>query len=158
MSRRGPRFTEDKKLAIVKEGEKTGVKTVCAKYDISDQTYRDWRYKAQGIKPRKHFSLKKKLKILEEGARDGIYRTCAAYQIDPVTPSATPAASKSATAWLAPYGATTSSIRFESFSGFSNACITSRIDWKSPSIAVQATVTISFATWSARFEGAARPS
>ena len=76
---------EEEKLTIIAEGEKAGVRIVCAKYDISDQTYRDWRYKAQGIKPRKHFSLKKKLKILEEGARDGVYRTCAAHHIDPVT-------------------------------------------------------------------------
>lgn len=79
------RFTEEEKLTIIAEGEKTDAKIVCAKYDIHEETYRRWRYKAQGIKPRKHFSLKKKLKILEEGARDGIYRTCAAYHIDPVT-------------------------------------------------------------------------
>ena len=79
------RFTEEEKLTIVAEGEKTGVKSVCAKYDISDQTYRVWRYKAHGLKPRKHFSLKKKLKILEEGVRYGVYRTCAAHHIDPVT-------------------------------------------------------------------------
>jgi transposase-like protein len=34
------RFTEEEKLTILAEGEKTGVKTVCAKYDISDQAYR----------------------------------------------------------------------------------------------------------------------
>ena len=28
-------FTEEEKLTIIAEGEKTGVKTVCAKYDIS---------------------------------------------------------------------------------------------------------------------------
>jgi transposase-like protein len=81
----GQRFSGKQKLAILKESEKTGVKTVCAKYKISGQTYRGWRYKAQGIKPRKHFSLKKKLKILEEGARDGIYQTCTAYHINPTT-------------------------------------------------------------------------
>ena len=43
--RRGPRFNEEQKLAIVKEGEKTGVETVCAKYGISDQSYRNLRYK-----------------------------------------------------------------------------------------------------------------
>jgi len=36
-SKRDPRFTEEEKLAIVKEGEKTGVKAVCAKYGFSDQ-------------------------------------------------------------------------------------------------------------------------
>jgi transposase-like protein len=52
MSRRGPRFNEEQKLAIVKEGEKTGVETVCAKYGISDQSYRNWRYKVLGIRRR----------------------------------------------------------------------------------------------------------
>src|SRR5215469_10022888 len=78
MPKRGPRFTQEEKLAILKEGEKNGVKAVCAKYGVSDQTR---RYKAHGIRSRKHFSLKNKLKILEEGARNGIYRTCAANQI-----------------------------------------------------------------------------
>jgi hypothetical protein len=36
MSKRGPRFTEKEKLAIIKEGKKNGVKAVCAKYGISD--------------------------------------------------------------------------------------------------------------------------
>jgi hypothetical protein len=72
MSKRGPRFSEKEKLAIVKEGEKTGVKIVCAKYDISDQTYRDWRYKALGIKPRKHISSAKRLRVLREGERNGV--------------------------------------------------------------------------------------
>ena len=85
MLKRGPRFTGKEKLAILKEGEKNGVKAACAKYGISDGTYRVWRYEAQGLKPRKHFSLKKKLKILEEGARDGVYRTYAAYHINPTT-------------------------------------------------------------------------
>ena len=80
------RFTEEEKLAIIKEGQKIGAKAVCAKYDISGRSYRVWRYKAQGIKPRTtRFSLKEKLKILEEGVRDGIYRTCAAYHINPTT-------------------------------------------------------------------------
>ena len=79
------RFSEEEKLKVIAEGQKTGAKAVCAKYDIGEQTYRRWRYKAQGIKPREHFSLKKKLKVLEEGARDGIYRTCAAYHINPTT-------------------------------------------------------------------------
>jgi transposase-like protein len=78
MSKRGPRFSEKEKLAILKEGEGNGVNAVCAQYGMSDQT---WRYKAHGVRPRKHFSLKNKLKILEEGARNGIYRTCAANHI-----------------------------------------------------------------------------
>jgi hypothetical protein len=31
MSKRGPRFSEREKLAILKEGEKSGVKAICAK-------------------------------------------------------------------------------------------------------------------------------
>jgi transposase-like protein len=46
-------LVKKKKLAIVKEGEKTGVEAVCAKYDITDQSYRFWRYKALGIGPKK---------------------------------------------------------------------------------------------------------
>jgi transposase-like protein len=78
MSKCGPRFSEKEKLAILKEGEGNGVNAVCAKYGMSDQTL---RYKAHGVRPRKHFSLKNNLKILEEGARNGIYRTCAANHI-----------------------------------------------------------------------------
>jgi transposase-like protein len=44
------RFTEEEKLTIIAEGENTGVKTVCAKYDIGDQTYRNWRYEARARK------------------------------------------------------------------------------------------------------------
>ena len=47
MSKRGPRFSEKEKLARLKEGKKSGVKAVCAKCDISDQTYRLWRYRAR---------------------------------------------------------------------------------------------------------------
>ena len=85
MRKRRPHYSQEERLAIIKEGETNGVKAVCAKYWISDQTYRIWRYKVQGLQPRKHFSLKKKLKILEEGARDGVYRTCVAYHINPTT-------------------------------------------------------------------------
>jgi transposase-like protein len=46
MSKRGPHFSEKEKLAILNEGEKNGVAAVCAKYGISDQSYRNWRYKA----------------------------------------------------------------------------------------------------------------
>jgi transposase-like protein len=67
MSGCGPRFNEEQKLAIVKEGEKTGVEAVCVKYDISDQSYRNWRYKALGIQPKNQQSRTKKLRILEEG-------------------------------------------------------------------------------------------
>jgi hypothetical protein len=63
------RFTEEEKLTISAEDERTGVKTVCATYDISDQTYRDWRYRALGIKPRKHLSSAKRLRVLKKKAR-----------------------------------------------------------------------------------------
>jgi transposase-like protein len=43
MSKRGPRFSEKEKLAILKEGQRNGAKTVCAKYGISDQSYRLWQ-------------------------------------------------------------------------------------------------------------------
>ena len=70
MSKRGPRFTEKEKLAILKEGEKNGVKAVCAKYGVSEQTYRVWRYKIKGIEPKKQFSIKKKREILEQGVSE----------------------------------------------------------------------------------------
>jgi hypothetical protein len=57
-------------LAILEEAENVDVNEVCAKYEISAQTYRVWRYKASGIKPRKHFSPEKKRKIFKEGARN----------------------------------------------------------------------------------------
>jgi hypothetical protein len=65
MSRRGPRFNEQQKLAILKEGEKNGVKAVCAKYHISAQSYRLWRYKVQGTKAKKYLPVEKKRRILE---------------------------------------------------------------------------------------------
>jgi hypothetical protein len=49
MSKRAPRFSEKEKLAILKEGEKNGVKADCAKYRVSDRTYRIRRYKAHVI-------------------------------------------------------------------------------------------------------------
>jgi transposase-like protein len=79
------RFTEEEKLTIMAEGEKTGVKTVCAKYAISDQTYRDWRYKALGIKPRKHLSSAKRLRVLREGEKNGVRVACAKYGISDQT-------------------------------------------------------------------------
>jgi transposase-like protein len=83
MSKRGPRFSEKEKLAIVKEGKKNGVNAVCAKYGMSDQTYRVWRYKAAGIQPRKQFCEEEKRQILEEGNQNGIEPVCAAYRISP---------------------------------------------------------------------------
>ena len=78
-------FYPRKKLAILKEGEKNGVSSVCAKYGISDQSYRAWRYQASGIQPRKQFSTEEKLQILEEAYQNGIEQVCAAYRISPRT-------------------------------------------------------------------------
>jgi len=85
MSRRGPRFSEKEKLTIVQQGEKIGVKGVCARYGISTQRYRVWRYKVRGIQPRKRFSLQEKLRILEDGYQNGILKVCTAHRIDPAT-------------------------------------------------------------------------
>jgi transposase-like protein len=85
MRKRGPRFTQEEKLAIVKEGEKNGLNAVCAKYGISDQSYRLWRYKAYGIRPKKQLSSQEKLKILEDGYKNGINQVFAAHGIHPMT-------------------------------------------------------------------------
>jgi transposase-like protein len=85
MSRRGPCFNEEQKLAIPKEGEKNGVKAVRAKYDISTQSYRLWRYKAQEPSPKKYFPVENKRRILEEGCLKGIQQVCNAYRINPTT-------------------------------------------------------------------------
>jgi Transposase len=55
----GQRFSGKQKLAILKESEKTGVKTVCAKYKISGQTYRGWRYKGPRDQASEALLLKK---------------------------------------------------------------------------------------------------
>ena len=89
MSEGGPgrpsRFSEEEKLAIVKEGEKNGVKAVCAKYGINDATYRRWRYKALGIQPRRRFSLEQRLRVLKEGQKAGVKAVCAKYGINDAT-------------------------------------------------------------------------
>jgi transposase-like protein len=82
MSKRGPRFSEKEKLAILNEGEKNGVKAVRAKYDINDQSYRLWRYKTHGIKPKKQRSRTEKLRIIEQCFQNGINQTCAGYGVD----------------------------------------------------------------------------
>ena len=46
MSKRGPRFSEKEKLAILKEGKKNGVKAVCAKYGVRA---RNGKYSVNGI-------------------------------------------------------------------------------------------------------------
>ena len=55
------RFSEKEKLSIVEEGEKNGVKAVCAKYGTSTQSYRLWRYKINGTRPNKQRSRTEKL-------------------------------------------------------------------------------------------------
>jgi transposase-like protein len=77
MSKRGPRFTQQEKLAILKEGEKTGVKAVCGKYGVSQGAYRFWKYKARGIEPRRRFSEEEKLAILREGEKNCAKAVCA---------------------------------------------------------------------------------
>jgi len=91
MSKGGPRFSEKEKLAIVKEGEKTGVKAVCAKYGCSERAYRIWTCTAYGIylsdyyrwkqkfqfqkSPRRSFSEQERLQIIKDAIRDGITKT-----------------------------------------------------------------------------------
>jgi hypothetical protein len=65
MAKRGPQYSQKKRLAIVKEGEKVGVEAVYAKYDICSQTYCNWRYSVYGIQPKKYRSSEEKLRILE---------------------------------------------------------------------------------------------
>ena len=77
------RFDKEERLAVVKEGEKTSVQAVCAKYGITRQSYRNWRYRAYGSQPKKYLSSEEKLRILEEGYQNGIARTCRAHQISP---------------------------------------------------------------------------
>src|SRR5262249_26912081 len=85
MSKHGPRIKQEERLAIVQEGEKTSFNAVCAKYNISPQTYRRWRYAARGIKPKpsRHFSPQQKLEILEEGYQRGIGVACKRWGINP---------------------------------------------------------------------------
>jgi transposase-like protein len=67
MRKRGPNYSREERLAILKEGEKSGANAVYAKYGMNDQTYRVWRYQAAGIQPRKQFSEEEKRQIFEEG-------------------------------------------------------------------------------------------
>jgi len=57
MAKRGPQYSQKERLVVVKEGEKNGVKAVCAKYGISTQSYRTWRYRVHGIRLRKQLGL-----------------------------------------------------------------------------------------------------
>jgi putative transposase len=43
------RFSEEHIIAVLKEAEATSVKGVCAKYNISDATYYNWKYKFGGM-------------------------------------------------------------------------------------------------------------
>ena len=55
-----------------KRARRVGVKAILAKYSISEQRYRNWRNRVNGIKPKKQLSRMEKLKILEEGYLNGI--------------------------------------------------------------------------------------
>jgi transposase-like protein len=79
------RFTEEEKLTILKEGGKVGASAVCANYGIGDQTYRRWRYKALGIKPKNYLSSAKRLRVLREGEKNGVRAVCAKYGISDQT-------------------------------------------------------------------------
>jgi hypothetical protein len=39
MANRGPQYSQKERLAILKEGEKTDGKAVCAKYGFSDEAF-----------------------------------------------------------------------------------------------------------------------
>ena len=43
------RFSEEHIIAVLKEAEATSVKGVCAKYNISDATYYNWKHKYGGM-------------------------------------------------------------------------------------------------------------
>jgi hypothetical protein len=58
---------------------------VLAKYGISDQSYRNWRYRVNGIKPKKQLSRTEKHQILEEGFQNGIKEASAAHGVDPAS-------------------------------------------------------------------------
>jgi hypothetical protein len=77
-------FSKEQKLAILKEGEKTSVKNIRAKYKISDQRYRDWRKTISGIDPRKQLSPQQKLRILEEGYQNCI-KEIVPHRVDPTS-------------------------------------------------------------------------
>ena len=81
------RFSQEQKLAILKEASQNGISRVCAAYGIHPQTYYYWKLHKLGFtkQPRRgrpdRFSEEEKLAILEEGYENGIVRTCAAYGI-----------------------------------------------------------------------------
>ena len=43
------RFSEEQIIAVLKEAEATSVKGACAKYNISDATYYNWKHKYGGM-------------------------------------------------------------------------------------------------------------
>jgi putative transposase len=43
------RFSEEQIIAVLKEAEATSVKGACAKYNISDATYYNWKRKYGGM-------------------------------------------------------------------------------------------------------------
>lgn len=43
------RFSEEKKIQILQEGEAGQIREVCRKYDIAEGTYYRWRQEFQGV-------------------------------------------------------------------------------------------------------------
>ena len=43
------RFSEEQIIAVLKEPEATSIKGACAKYNISDATYYNWKHKYGGM-------------------------------------------------------------------------------------------------------------
>jgi putative transposase len=56
------RFSEEKKIEILREGQATTVKAVCAKHNLSEATYYGWRKKYGGME----VSEARRLRVLEE--------------------------------------------------------------------------------------------
>ena len=56
------RFSEEQIIGILREGQASSVKSVCAKHNISEPTYYAWKKKYGGMEVREA----RRLKVLEE--------------------------------------------------------------------------------------------
>jgi putative transposase len=56
------RFSEEQIIAVLKEAEATSVKGACAKYNISDTTYYNWKHKYGGM----DVAEARRLRVLED--------------------------------------------------------------------------------------------
>lgn len=56
------RFTEEQIIGILREGQASSVKSVCAKHNISEPTYYAWKKKYGGME----VNEARRLKVLEE--------------------------------------------------------------------------------------------